>query len=67
DALRLEEFGDLGAVLQVGEGAGESAGADAGTGEDGGSRRPVGAGVNGATALGTRPRFLDRRKAGSSR
>ncbi|MEU2563368.1 MraY family glycosyltransferase [Streptomyces longispororuber] len=30
-------------------------------------RPPVGAGVNGATALGTRPRFLDRLKAGSSR
>ncbi|WP_309248589.1 MraY family glycosyltransferase [Streptomyces sp. MNP-20] len=30
-------------------------------------RPTVGAGVNGATALGTRPRFLDRRKAGSSR
>ncbi|MEV0439376.1 MraY family glycosyltransferase [Streptomyces spectabilis] len=36
-------------------------------GEASGDRPAVGAGVNGATALGTRPRFLDRRKAGSSR
>ncbi|MEI5101540.1 MraY family glycosyltransferase [Streptomyces sp. PmtG] len=38
-----------------------------GHGGDSEARPPVGAGVNGATALGTRPRFLDRRKAGSSR
>ncbi|MVO90004.1 undecaprenyl/decaprenyl-phosphate alpha-N-acetylglucosaminyl 1-phosphate transferase [Streptomyces sp. p1417] len=31
------------------------------------SRRPVGAGVNGATAVGTRPSSLDRSKAESSR
>ncbi len=30
-------------------------------------RTPVAAGVNGATAIGARSRFLDRRKAGSSR
>ncbi|MFD0414317.1 MraY family glycosyltransferase [Streptomyces sp. NPDC127108] len=59
-----------GAAETAGEGAGESTGVDASVAADdadGRSRRPVGAGVNGATALGTRPRFLDRRKAGSSR
>ncbi|MEW2524573.1 MraY family glycosyltransferase [Streptomyces sp. NPDC047071] len=47
----------------------EAYGADGadGPGETSESRPAVGAGVNGATALGTRPRFLDRRKAGSSR
>ncbi|MER7201743.1 undecaprenyl/decaprenyl-phosphate alpha-N-acetylglucosaminyl 1-phosphate transferase, partial [Streptomyces sp. NPDC000188] len=32
-----------------------------------GSRTPMPAGVNGATAIGPRSRFLDRRKAHSSR
>ncbi|QIB43566.1 MraY family glycosyltransferase [Streptomyces aureoverticillatus] len=58
-----------GAAYEAGEShAGTSgAGEDAAVDDDGQARRPVGVGVNGATALGTRPRFLDRRKAGSSR
>ncbi|MFE2987247.1 MraY family glycosyltransferase [Streptomyces sp. NPDC059262] len=37
------------------------------TSEDEGARTPMPAGVNGATAIGPRSRFLDRRKAHSSR
>ncbi|WJV46180.1 MraY family glycosyltransferase [Streptomyces flavofungini] len=62
--------GAAGAAETAGEGAGRPTGADTADAPgdaDGPSRRPVGAGVNGATALGTRPRFLDRRKAGSPR
>ncbi|MFD4712503.1 MraY family glycosyltransferase [Streptomyces sp. NPDC058430] len=47
----------------------EAAGTDAAaeTSEDEGARTPMPAGVNGATAIGPRSRFLDRRKAHSSR
>ncbi|MER7348928.1 MraY family glycosyltransferase [Streptomyces aurantiacus] len=70
-ALAGETAAD-GSAYRAGEaGAGASGTAEVAemgeAGEDGQARRPVGVGVNGATALGTRPRFLDRRKAGSSR
>ncbi|MFF1393488.1 MraY family glycosyltransferase [Streptomyces sp. NPDC058287] len=42
-------------------------GGDAPASEDEGERTPMPAGVNGATAIGPRSRFLDRRKAHSSR
>ncbi|MEU6840571.1 MraY family glycosyltransferase [Streptomyces sp. NPDC046716] len=46
--------------------AGETSAAETGE-EDEGDRAPIPAGVNGATAIGARSRFSDRRKAGSSR
>ncbi|MEW1928651.1 undecaprenyl/decaprenyl-phosphate alpha-N-acetylglucosaminyl 1-phosphate transferase, partial [Streptomyces sp. NPDC088360] len=46
--------------------AADEAGAPDETDEQAEDRPPVGTGVNGATAVGTRSRFEDRRKAGSS-
>ncbi|MCX4670002.1 undecaprenyl/decaprenyl-phosphate alpha-N-acetylglucosaminyl 1-phosphate transferase [Streptomyces sp. NBC_01381] len=60
------------AAAEAAAGAGDETNATAGTDEQGeaeadaDSLPPVGAGVNGATAVGTRSRFEDRRKAGSS-
>ncbi|MFD3668884.1 undecaprenyl/decaprenyl-phosphate alpha-N-acetylglucosaminyl 1-phosphate transferase, partial [Streptomyces sp. NPDC058672] len=46
--------------------AADEAGAPDETDAQAEDRPPVGTGVNGATAVGTRSRFEDRRKAGSS-
>ncbi|TGB11862.1 MraY family glycosyltransferase [Streptomyces sp. MZ04] len=60
------------AAAEAAADASDETNATAGTGEQGeteaeaDSRPPAGAGVNGATAVGTRSRFDDRRKAGSS-